>query len=354
MRLRLGTVACFSLMWGCSIPSEDGRRWNTMDVPDPGWVRHFCIDPSDATPHLISGTGQQSYWRIVVPFGKEGVGPSAAIVGVAPAAPSDAPLVLCSTPDGFEAHRPLGGEPGSPPLWSRSAIRTRNTSYYSHLPRMKSFAVQEASDSHHLAVLDLRTGEEMWRVDPAVLPEDAEFEYLWNDPKGDCIIACDVSGSRPATELTSVARFHPSVASHTVLHGFVADEGDIATSTGLVALGGIEPSSGAAPSSQVMLLRIDDQIEARRLTDEFATLSQLAFTPDGTKIGVLTGPDFRVYDVGTGLRLDRFSIPDETGTCFTFNDEGTQVCLGTLAGKVHLVDLILARPETTTATSAEQ
>jgi len=87
--------------------------------------------------------------------------------------------------------------------------------------------------------------------------------------------------------------------------------------------------------------------------DGLTTLNAIAFSPDGTKLAVLTGPDFRVYDIGTGLRIDLITIADDIGTSFAFSPDGDQVYIGTLSGKIDLIDLILV-PPMTEPTEAQQ
>ena len=204
------------------------------------------------------------------------------------------------------------------------------------------------------ASLDLASGEVDWRLNHRSkgMQHPPEIGLVSADGSRMLLVDMPIANGSPQLMVGSRTGNIPAVSRSLIgrfcsMPSFSPSGERIACASG----GGTE-----AADARVKLWILDSAtLEESCLIDEpVSTVNQLLFTPDGTKLGVLTGPDFRMYDVATGLRLDRFAIPEDTGTCFTFNDTGTKVYLGTLAGKVHLVDLILVRPEATTTESAQQ
>lgn len=273
-------------------------------------------------------------------------------IGILSVPGSDTCIALAADPDALRAYEidPVQGTiDENQPLWSRPPVDYREACDFANQPN-SSFIVIEDIEAKKFDVVNFQNGEVVWSIDRGRTEISGCASHLVASPDGNKVFIGQMffpPSSDGAMYLVHSANSDSVVRRSTVNQAIVGvsfspDGSLIAYQASHVANARFDPSTPA----KVHIVNGNDLTDILTLSDNFTSLRRIGFSPDGTKLGVLTGPDFRVYDVATGLRLDFIPIPNDDGLSFDFNADGTKVAIGTQAGKLDLIDLILVPPMT--------
>ncbi len=273
-------------------------------------------------------------------------------IGILQVPGSSTCIALAADPDAllaFEIDPAQGTIDEMQPLWSKPPVDYRQARDFANQPN-SSFIVIEDIEAKKFNVVNFQTGEVVWSIDRGRTEISGRASYLVASPDGNKVFIGQLffpPSSDGTMNLVHSANpdsvvSRPTVNEAIVGVSFSPDGSLIAYQASSVANARFDAST----PGKVRIIDGNDLTDILTLSDDFTSLRRVGFSPDGTKLGVLTGPDFRVYDVATGLRLDLIPIPNDDGLAFDFSTDGTKVAIGTQAGKLDLIDLILVPPMT--------
>ena len=267
--------------------------------------------------------------------------------------PGGAPAVaLLSMPDALRAYQidPIEGSIDEhQPLWTKPPVDYRVAVDFANQPS-SSFIVLEDYQTKRFDVVNFQNGEVVWSIDRGRTEISGCASHLVASPDGNKVFIGQMFFP-PSSDgtINLIHRENPdSVVRAPTINQAIS--GASFSPNGEVVACQFSPVANArfdaSSSGKIRFFDGNDLTDILTISDDFTSMRRIGFSPDGTKLGVLTGPDFRVYDVATGLRLDLIPIPNDDGLCFDFTADGTKVAIGTQAGKIDLIDLILVPPMT--------
>lgn len=263
---------------------------------------------------------------------------------------SGANAILISNDDsgfrGTEIDPETGLVDSNQPVWVQPPLGFRRTEDFAAGAGMRFFTRQDSENST-LSTFDITNGEELWSMSPGTVDASPDNELIRTSMDGHTVLLVHQVNYENRSEISTVMNLPTPHAARKRLAGEFITEAALAPDAMKLAYSYM----GIANEEPVRPIKIRIAPAATieptlTIDDGFPYLRSLTFSPDGTKLGVLTGPDFRVYDVATGLRLDLIPITDGVGTAFAFSPDGTKVYLGSTTGQINLVDLILVPPMT--------
>lgn len=303
-----------------------------------GGAAYFLAGEEPALYILIDGTSGGNLYR------------EDEFLGVLHTTGSGPSFAVASNQDGtvaYEIDSSTGSIDDSQPIWSKPPLVVRRITDFANQPA-SSFIAIENRESNAYDVVDLKTGDVLWSAGIGADSLQRIQSHLIPSPDGSRILACQLF--LPPSSDGSMRLFRQGTAGNAANR---ANAGEAVTSVSfspdgdkiLYSYTNVENAKLTTPA-RVRIIDGNDLTDILTISDDFTSLRRIGFSPDGSKLGVLTGPDFRVYDVATGLRLDFIPIPNDDGLSFDFNADGTKVAIWTQAGKLDLIDLILVPPMT--------
>jgi len=273
-------------------------------------------------------------------------------IGVREPAGAPYPIALYAddqNPMGVELASTTKGFDLAQPIWVSAPLEARDLSSLGD-PLASRYFTYEDTTAGKFVVIDITDGAVVWELGSESNNIAAYQEMIVTDSQAQRVLFVDGRFGPEATTNFVLAThgspdqftrfstpnrgvffvtFSPVESRIVYAYGELNAEGFVAGAPGRIVF--FDPST---------------MTETMVIDDGFNTLRQLAFSPDGTKLGVMTGPDFRVYDVASGKRLDTISITVDLGSTFAFSADSTKVYLGTFGGKIIKTDLILVPPMT--------